>query len=241
MSVEGVLWAFRQHECKPTERFVLVALGDRANHEGVCWPSYSDLAWRTGYSERRCQQAISTLVRYGLIERVLRRGKSGRQTSSLYVLHYERGTDIGEIGRRLKRVAQHKASLPRGNGQGEIYGDMPVDNSHEGDAIFRPVENTKTEQKQTVTEPQGEQISPLESNTNNPKRAHRAKTSASSADTPGVNAMTEHPAERPCGDARTRSASGAHEEVRHGRERGIETLRAARKAIGHPERNGGST
>ena len=122
MSAEALTWAFRQsghrhgdeyHEIKPAARFVLVTLADRANHEGVCWPGYGDLAYRTGYTKRRVMQLIAQLVRSGLIEKIERTGQRGRQTSNLYVLHLERGVPMAEIGRRVDRVARYNASLSR--------------------------------------------------------------------------------------------------------------------------------
>jgi len=122
MSAEALTWAFRQsvhrhggesHTIKPAAKFLLVCLADRANHEGTCWPGYSDLAYRTGYSSRRIMQLMNVLVRSGLVERVERAGQRGRQTSNLYVLHFERGIGFSEIGRRVQRTSEYNASLPR--------------------------------------------------------------------------------------------------------------------------------
>ena len=122
MSAEALTWAFRQsghrhgdeyHEIKPPERFLLVTLADRANHEGTCWPGYSDLAYRTGYTQRRVMQLMARLIRAGLVEKIERTGQRGRQTSNLYVLHLERGVPMAEIGRRVDRVARYNASLSR--------------------------------------------------------------------------------------------------------------------------------
>jgi len=123
MSAEALTWAFRQngghkfndayHVIKPSARFVLVCLADRANHEGACWPSYGDIGYRTGYTKRRVMQLIGQLVKAGLVEVIQRKGQHGRTTSNLYVLHFERGTGMAEIGRRVDRVARYNASLPR--------------------------------------------------------------------------------------------------------------------------------
>lgn len=144
MSAEAITWAFRQsghrfndeyHAIKPPQRFLLVTLADRANHEGVCWPGYSDLAYRTGYTQRRVMQLMNQLVRSGLVERVERTGTRGRQTSNLYVLHFERGCGMAEIGRRIDKVARYNASLSRepvAAGDGDPCGqvcEQPVDNS----------------------------------------------------------------------------------------------------------------
>lgn len=122
LSAEALTWAFRQsghrfgdefHDIKPPERFLLVTLADRANHEGVCWPGYTDLAYRTGYTTRRVMQLMTRLLRSGLVEKIERTGQRGRQTSNLYVLHFERGVPMAEIGRRVDRVARYNAGLSR--------------------------------------------------------------------------------------------------------------------------------
>lgn len=158
MSAEALTWAFRQsghtfndewHAIKPNERFLLVALADRANHEGTCWPGYKDLAYRTGYTPRRVMQLIARLVKSGLVEKIERSGQRGRQTSNLYVLHFERGVAFAEVGRRVDRVARYNASLPRepmvaepGEACGQPCG-QPVDNSQEHSTKFHPSLDTE--------------------------------------------------------------------------------------------------
>jgi len=91
MAVECVTWALRQN-IQPRERFVLMMLGDRADHRGVCWPSFRDLAERTGYARRTVMRAVSELERCGLLEVI--RGQtvtSGRQTSNGYRLRMDCG------------------------------------------------------------------------------------------------------------------------------------------------------
>ena len=151
MSAEALTWAFRQaghnflgeaHAMKPAERFVLVCLADRANQEGVAWPGYADIAYRTGYSKRRVITLLARLVSAGLVEKIERSGTRGRQTSNLYGLHFERGVPMAEVGRRIDRVARYNATLPR---EPVIAGELdgPVDNSAE--SVDKSVDNSESQ------------------------------------------------------------------------------------------------
>jgi hypothetical protein len=165
VSAEALTWAFRQgghthlgeiYIIKPATRFLLVTLADRCNHEGVAWPGYQDLAYRTGYTTRRVMQLMATLIKSGLVEKVERQGERGRQTSNLYVLHFERGVGFHEIGRRVDRVARYNATLPRepmvaqSDDDGAACGQVcaqPVDNSLEHAQEFHPPPKTYAEVK----------------------------------------------------------------------------------------------
>lgn len=53
---------------KPTQKYVLVALADRASDDNhTCWPSMADLKDRTGLSERAIRDAISELESMGFV------------------------------------------------------------------------------------------------------------------------------------------------------------------------------
>ena len=57
-------WAWSQ-SLPPTPKFVLVALAERADEAGVCWPSMSQLAEITGLAERTLQMALRALEASG--------------------------------------------------------------------------------------------------------------------------------------------------------------------------------
>lgn len=53
---------------KPTQKYVLIALADRASDDNhTCWPSMADLTDRTGLSERAIRDAISELESVGFV------------------------------------------------------------------------------------------------------------------------------------------------------------------------------
>lgn len=85
MANEWVTWAYQQ-QLAPTTKFVLVVMGDRADHEGYCWPSRRDIAEKTGLSERSVSRAISDLEENGYIKIVPRRRKDGFKASNGYYL-----------------------------------------------------------------------------------------------------------------------------------------------------------
>ena len=85
MSVEAMTWAF-QVRLKPCPKSVLVALANRADEDGYCWPGIGDLQLRTGWGVRSIQAALHELEGAGLLRISPRFLASGTQTSNLYQL-----------------------------------------------------------------------------------------------------------------------------------------------------------
>ena len=83
MSVEAMTWAF-QVPLKPCPKSVLVALANRADEDGYCWPGLDDLEVRTGWKRRAIQQALRELRASGLVCVSPRFSTNGVQTSNLY-------------------------------------------------------------------------------------------------------------------------------------------------------------
>ena len=68
VKVMGHVW---DQELKPTLKFVLLAYGDRATHEGEnIYPSVKRISKKTGFSERTVQNATKELVKLGILEYV---------------------------------------------------------------------------------------------------------------------------------------------------------------------------
>ncbi len=85
MSVEAMAWAF-QVPLKPCPKSVLVALANRADEDGYCWPGIGDLQLRTGWGVRSIQTALHELEGAGLLRISPRFLATGTQTSNLYQL-----------------------------------------------------------------------------------------------------------------------------------------------------------
>ena len=65
MSVHYTTAIWNLPNLSPTQKFVLLKLGDHANVEGVCWPSITHLCERTGLSDRAVQKTIRSLETMG--------------------------------------------------------------------------------------------------------------------------------------------------------------------------------
>lgn len=82
MSIRASAWAWTV-ETTPTAKLVLVALADRADEIGLCWPSITDLAKRTCLSERAVRNAIRTLEAASIVATETRDGHSSRYRLSI--------------------------------------------------------------------------------------------------------------------------------------------------------------
>ncbi|MGW1102762.1 helix-turn-helix domain-containing protein [Streptomyces sp. NPDC002540] len=65
MSIKVTNWVWARSESRNGARLVMLALADRADDNGFCWPSIDDLAERTRLSPRAVQKGIATLVKNG--------------------------------------------------------------------------------------------------------------------------------------------------------------------------------
>lgn len=93
MSLPALEWAWCL-EVPPTHKLVALALADHANDEGVCWPSLTRLAQRTGLSRSTIAEALKALEAAHIIFR--QRGGPKRAT------HYRLGAN-GSPGAGLVR------------------------------------------------------------------------------------------------------------------------------------------
>ena len=86
MSNLALTWAWEQTGLTSSEKFVLIALADRADERHSCFPSYERIAVDVASSRRTVARAISSLEAKGFIVIEARRGKDGKHTSNRYVL-----------------------------------------------------------------------------------------------------------------------------------------------------------
>jgi len=120
MSVSAISWAFGQSHVPTTPRFVLVAMADYADHEGVCWPAVATLEGKTGLRERAVRAALKELRELGVIV-PLTNGLGGKHTTTRYQLQLhkaappassEPGKGAPDAGNDGDRVQEAQASEP---------------------------------------------------------------------------------------------------------------------------------
>ena len=85
MSNEAITWAFKQ-ELPMTDKFVLVALADYADDEGMCYPSHKKTAKRTGASVATVKRATRRLQESGYLDVLPWKRENGSTTSNRYSL-----------------------------------------------------------------------------------------------------------------------------------------------------------
>ena len=82
MSIAAINWALNEVvDIRSTEKSILIALADRADENGECFPSYDDICRRSCATRNSVSTALKRFEEIGLIERRKRFGKS-----TVYVL-----------------------------------------------------------------------------------------------------------------------------------------------------------
>lgn len=85
MSSRAMAWAWSQ-EIKSGPKFVLIALADRADESGICWPGLNWIHAKTGMSVGAVSDNINRLKKIKLLKVVNRKRNDGSKTSNLYSL-----------------------------------------------------------------------------------------------------------------------------------------------------------
>jgi uncharacterized phage protein (TIGR02220 family) len=106
MSIHAMNWAWG-HTLPPTEKLVLLAIADRANDDGICWPGQASLAKKVGVTDRTIRTACLSLQERGLLSIAHRHGE-GRQTN-IYTLHMSQPENISAIANRKSTTANRKS------------------------------------------------------------------------------------------------------------------------------------
>ncbi len=119
MSVEAMALAYRVPLPKqPCAKAVLVALANRADENGRCFPGLGDLEVRTEWNRRTIQRALRLLEERQLLI-VLPRcdPKTGKQSSNLYQLNMCAMGDTATPLRAAQRRREDGVVTPRGAAQ----------------------------------------------------------------------------------------------------------------------------
>lgn len=83
MSIRIMTAVWERTDLSSTQKLVLLALADWANDEGLCWPSISRLAVKSGLTSRSVQKSIRSLEETGFIKREEVFGKGNRYWISI--------------------------------------------------------------------------------------------------------------------------------------------------------------
>lgn len=141
---------------KPAMKLLLIALADRADEAGVCWPSRADLVLRTGMSQSAITRTARALESAEWIQR-----KQRRDASSLYrlnVVKISRCAAQCKAERRLRRAGGEWEPFPEEKAQAiENIGDGQNDhtsvhseptNGHSGHLTSQePLKKTKARKR----------------------------------------------------------------------------------------------
>lgn len=110
MSLDATRWVWQLQIVKGTDKFVLMALADRADERHCCYPSMSRIQYDTGLNIKTIQSAISRLRDAGLIQKT---GRMMGQTKSTpeYQLIGVQGREDLFVKQKAKRA--QKRSTPQ--------------------------------------------------------------------------------------------------------------------------------
>lgn len=86
MSVEALSWAFQQDVTPAAKKLVLIALANRADEDGYCFPGYEKLALQCSIDRRSVIRHVKDLQEQGFITVSSRTRENGSDTSNLYKL-----------------------------------------------------------------------------------------------------------------------------------------------------------
>lgn len=87
MSLEAILWALRDVKgVTPTQKLILIGLGNHVGPDGSCWPSQTPIAEYTGLSREAINRNLSELEQRGIIKSIRNKDKAGRDVSKTYIL-----------------------------------------------------------------------------------------------------------------------------------------------------------
>lgn len=128
MSIEAMQWAFQQ-EIKPASmKFVLVSLGDNAQHDGMAWPSLAALCQKTGLDRKTVISALDRLEAAGYLS------DSGKRTGNtgqvkVYRFNFDRvkGTENGTVPETEQFRNSHQR-VPKTTGNSTVFPHKSTEN-----------------------------------------------------------------------------------------------------------------
>lgn len=142
MSIEAMQWAFNQ-DIKPSSvKFVLVALGDNAQHDGLAWPSIAALSEKTGQDRKTVISALDRLEAAGyLSDSGKRTGSTGQIKVYRFNLGRNKDTENGTVP-KTEQFRNSRETVPNFPPKSTVF-------PHKG------TENGTRNPQEPTTEPKG--------------------------------------------------------------------------------------
>jgi hypothetical protein len=102
LSIEAMQWAFTQ-DIKPSSvKFVLVSLGDNAQHDGLAWPSLAAICEKTGLDRKTVISALDKLEVSGFLKDS---GKRTGRTGQIKVYQFNFKRDKDSVSGTLAKIS----------------------------------------------------------------------------------------------------------------------------------------
>ena len=115
MSVEALSWAFQQDVTPAAKKLVLIALANRADEDGFCYPGYKRLSSQCSMARSTVILHVKALEEQGLITIYSQTRENGSDTSNLYKL------SLNGVGSEIRTPPGPRFGPPGSEIQTPIY------------------------------------------------------------------------------------------------------------------------
>ncbi len=124
MSDRASAWAWRQHPKTTSQKLVLMAVADRADEDGECWPSLHWISEKCApMTERTVRRVITELAEQGFIAKAERRRRSdGSLGTWIYRLPLDDETPVATSGHLSPVATSGRTDLDLPDGELEPDG-----------------------------------------------------------------------------------------------------------------------
>lgn len=93
MSIKAVNWALNDVQCQPDFKVILIAMGERADDNGFCFPTQAELSRKTCIPLRTLKRKVHQLTELNVITKVTKQVERNLRRNS-YRLHLELKFDM---------------------------------------------------------------------------------------------------------------------------------------------------
>lgn len=119
-------------DLSPTQKLVFLAIADRANDDGVCWPGQASLANKCGVTDRTIRTVIEQLKELGLLDVEYRQGEGLGRKTNVYTIRQPE--EFSGIGNRKSETGNRKSTA--GNRKPTSYNTLEETSVKTSDNMF---------------------------------------------------------------------------------------------------------